>query len=74
MSMLGRVTAVAVILSATAACGGGSDQDEVAACVQRGIDYFKSIESYPTLKSPPNQGRSAEEVARERCNRTTTAF
>jgi len=47
---------------------------EVDACVERGVQYFKDIGSYPTLSSPPNKGRSAEEVARERCNRTTTAF
>jgi hypothetical protein len=47
---------------------------EVEACVERGVQYFKDIGSYPTLSSPPNKGRSAEVVARERCNRTTTAF
>jgi hypothetical protein len=46
----------------------------VNACVNRGIAYFKEIGSYPTLGSAPNAGRSAEDVARERCNRTSTAF
>lgn len=46
----------------------------VADCVNRGISYFKSIGSYPLLHTDPNKGRSAEEVVRERCNRTTTAF
>jgi hypothetical protein len=68
---------------AVAACGGGggsgsaggsSSSDGVSACVQRGIAYFKEIGSYPTLSSAPNAGRSAESVAQERCQRTTTAF
>lgn len=50
--------------------GGG----EVDACVNRGVAYFKEIGSYPTLSSAPTTGRLAEDVARERCNRTTTAF
>jgi len=38
------------------------------------VAYFKEIGSYPTLLAPPNKGKKAEDVARERCNRTTTAF
>jgi hypothetical protein len=51
-----------------------SPNPEVEACVNKGVAYFKAIGSYPTLKSAPNIGRSSEVVARERCNRTTTAF
>lgn len=50
------------------------EDDGVATCVKRGIAYFKEIGSYPTLKSAPNAGRSADDVALERCVRTTTAF
>jgi hypothetical protein len=46
----------------------------VEACVERGIAYFKEIGSYPTLKSSIAKGQRAIDVARERCNRTTTAF
>lgn len=46
----------------------------VKQCVDRGIQYFKDIGSYPFLHSEPSKGRDAEEVARERCERTTTAF
>lgn len=53
-------------------CSGNSV--EVDACVKRGVAYFKEIGSYPTLSSAPNKGRRAEDVVRERCNRTTTAF
>lgn len=49
-------------------------QSPVAACIERGVAYFKEIGSYPALKMAPNAGRSAEVVATERCNRTTTAF
>ncbi len=48
--------------------------DGVAACTERGVAYFKEIGSYPTLSSAPNAGRSAREVAAERCGRTLTAF
>ena len=51
-----------------------SKQEEINKCVNRGISYFKEIGSYPTLNSDPNKGRKAEEVALERCKRTTTAF
>jgi hypothetical protein len=62
-------------LSVLGACG--SDEAharEVEACAARGVAYFKEIGSYPTLSAAPNAGRSAEDVAIERCNRTTTAF
>jgi hypothetical protein len=44
------------------------------ACVDRGVQYYREIGSYPTLSSAPNEGRKAIDVARERCRRTTTAF
>lgn len=50
------------------------NSDPVTACVERGIAYFKEIGSYPTLRSAPNAGRAAEDVALERCQRTATAF
>lgn len=43
-------------------------------CIERGVKYFKEIGSYPTLSSAPNRGRKAEDVAAERCRRTTGAF
>jgi len=44
-------------------------------CVNNGVEYFKEIGSYPTLKSAPNKGKHALEVARERCKRAPkTAF
>lgn len=48
--------------------------DGVAACVKRGVAYFKEIGLYPTLKSAPNGGKLADDVALKRCVRTTTAF
>jgi hypothetical protein len=48
--------------------------DSVRTCVARGVAYFQEIGSYPTLSSAPNAGRLAEDVAAERCSRTTTAF
>lgn len=46
----------------------------VEACIEKGIAYFKEMGSYPALQAAPNKGRSAEDVARERCQRTPTAF
>ena len=43
-------------------------------CTQKGIAYFKEIGSYPTLSASPNRGKLAEDVALERCQRTTGAF
>jgi hypothetical protein len=56
------------------ACQTRGDNEAVDACVMRGIAYFKEIGSYPTLGTAPNKGRRAEDVARERCRRTITAF
>ncbi len=48
-----------------------STHDEaVMQCVHRGVAYFKGVDMYPTL----SDGRNAEQEARERCGRTTTAF
>lgn len=75
-----KIAILFVVFSAVAllstGCGNGSSNGnaQVEACVSRGIAYFKEIGSYPTISSAPNAGRSADEVARERCNRTTTAF
>jgi hypothetical protein len=70
------VFALSIVASTVCSCGGsgGGNSTAVESCVGRGVAYFKEIGSYPTLSSAPNVGRSAEDVARERCNRTTTAF
>jgi hypothetical protein len=39
-------------------------------CITRGVDHFKTVGSYPTI----SDGRYASNVARQRCQRTTTAF
>lgn len=54
--------------------GCGDDGKQFTGCVDKGVAYFKEIGSYPTLKSEPNRGRSAEDVANERCANTTHAF
>ena len=62
-----------LLLCATAillvACSSSRKQD-VDACTERGVAYFKEVEVYPYLSN----GRKAEDVARERCRRTTGAF
>jgi hypothetical protein len=45
---------------------GGATQGEVAACTQRGVDYYREIGSYPYL----SDGRSAADEAALRCRRT----
>jgi hypothetical protein len=62
----------AVLVSAlVAGCG---PNPEVEACVARGVEYYKEIGSYPVLKTAPNVGRPAEEVARKMCRRSPVAF
>lgn len=50
---------------------GNTQNDEIEACISRGIAYFKEVGAYPILTTT---GENAEVVAKERCNRTTTAF
>lgn len=78
-----RVIAMAVafsfvLLACSGADGSGAVGEKaggkVKACQQRGVAYFKEIGSYPTLRSAPDTGRRAEDVALERCRRTLTAF
>lgn len=47
-----------------------SNKKEVEGCIERGVQYFIEIGSYPKL----SDGRDAVKVATERCNRTITAF
>ncbi|MBK1633916.1 hypothetical protein CKO31_24930 [Thiohalocapsa halophila] len=69
-----KTVVLAVSLVNILGCESSGPDPKVEACVSRGVSYFKQVGSYPTLKSSPNIGREAEDVARERCNRTTTAF
>jgi hypothetical protein len=71
--MLDRLMIPVLLIAVGAGCGSDSDE-AIESCVTRGVAYFKEIGSYPTLQSAPNTGRPAEEVARERCERTPTAF
>jgi len=70
-SVLSIACAVVAILPLA---GCGNHRAEVDACVDRGVIYFKETGSFPTLSSAGNEGKYAADVARERCNRTTTAF
>ena len=60
--------------ASTVAGSGNHSTSALEACTERGVAYFKEIGSYPTLSSPPNTGRSANDVARERCTKAVTAF
>jgi len=62
----------AVRLLAAVSCGPATadQQTDVQECVANGIAWFEEIGSYPTL----GDGRDAEQVAIERCDRTTQAF
>lgn len=67
-------TVVVFFIARAIFSGGKSHESEVNACIARGVEYFQAIGSFPTLKSEPNVGRHAADVAEERCERTTTAF
>lgn len=58
------------------ACGNAdaTKASAVSSCVENGIAYYKEIGSYPTLTSAGMEGRRAEEVAAEKCSRSTLAF
>ena len=68
---MGRILVIFLTMIFVSACGPNQSVEE---CVANGVAYFKEIGSYPTLSSAPDTGRRAEDVARERCNRTITAF
>jgi hypothetical protein len=72
--MRSMATIIVLALAALSPSWAQAQSKAVEDCVLRGVSYFKEIGSYPTLSSAPNKGRKAEVVARERCNRTTTAF
>ena len=68
--MATRILALLLITSAACSSSGADDQAALDRCVSNGVAYFKEIGSYPTL----SDGREAEDVAIDRCSRTTTAF
>ena len=47
---------------------------DIPECVDRGVAYYTEVGSYPLLKTEPNRGRKAEEVAEEMCRRSSAAF
>jgi hypothetical protein len=65
-----RIGIVIVAVAMTSACKSSSSKGDVDACIQRGIQYYKDIGSYPTLSN----GENADKKVSERCNRTATAF
>lgn len=76
-----QIVSLVVVAFALSGCGNqgvgtasSSGGDGIAKCAERGVAYFKEMGSYPTLRSAPNAGRAAEDVAIERCQRTLTAF
>ena len=71
MITVSRLLLVGLLSSFLAGCG---PDPQVESCIKRGVAYFKEIGSYPTLTTAPSVGREAEDVARERCRRTPTAF
>ena len=70
--LLGSILAMFVSECSFVSASSARAEEKVSVeeCVRRGEAYFREIGSYPTL----SDGRSAQTVARERCNRTTTAF
>jgi hypothetical protein len=66
---LGIGVAVAVVIGVSYVVLNGLGLLEKT-CEERGVEYFKSIGSYPTLSS----GADAEAEARDRCARSDKAF
>jgi hypothetical protein len=69
-----KLLIVVLMAGLVAGCNRGPTDAEITHCVDNGIAYFKEIGSYPTLNSAPNKGRSAVDVAFERCRRGVHAF
>ncbi len=70
----GMVVLLTIALFGCSENSNDTNISEVKTCVSNGVSYFKEIGSYPTLTSEPNIGRSAEAVAKERCNQSPMAF
>ncbi len=51
-----------------------SRKSELGTCVDRGVHYFQTIDTFPELSLAPNTGRDAREVAEEKCRRSLRAF
>ena len=77
---MGKVISMILIFLSISSCGKNEEDKKEAEiqyhkCVSNGVEYFKDIGSYPTLKSAPDKGRHALVVARERCEKAPqTAF
>lgn len=67
MRAVGVLSALCALLLLSAC---GRNAAAISECVDRGIVYFNEIGSYPRL----SDGRSASSVARERCERSSSAF
>jgi len=67
MLVLALFSSISISLTA---CG-KSDHDEYNACIQKGIQYYKDIDSYPTLKS---ENISAEDKVEQTCKNSVIAF
>ena len=52
----------------------GKGNSPASQCIERGIQYHKDTSGYPTFTTAPNKGRAAEDVVRERCGRSTSAY
>lgn len=73
--------AIAIVFGVIFAVGGiaglvdgslelGCSPDVEKECINRGSRYYREIGSYPTL----SDGRQADDVVRERCGRSSSAF
>jgi hypothetical protein len=74
MSRTAAVLLIAILAFVALYATNGDNRRAIEECTARGVAYFKEIGSYPTLRSYPDTGRKAEDVAAERCSRTVTAF
>ena len=50
------------------------NKKEFEDCVDRGVAFHKSTGAQTVVRTHPDTGRLIEEVVREKCNRSTTAF
>ena len=66
------LTVVLALSLQMTACG--DDEAAMQECLERGREFYRAKGNYTVVNIPPNTGRLVEEVVRERCERSTTAF
>jgi hypothetical protein len=75
MNYVTKVPTLAVVLPLLlllAACS--DDKEATQNCIDRGVAFHNSTGARTVVRTHPDTGRLIEEVVREKCNRSISAF